>query len=139
MEQGDDLVNRERIERLQSGAYWTHLGMYIHAVELHKAVLRLPIKIEVLQIYDTVHGGAVASLIDSAMSTALHTTLAPSEQSATSQMNIYYLRAASGTYLEAQAHVIKRGRRLAVCKAEVVNDAGDQVAYGTGEFYIRTH
>lgn len=136
--EGNGLTNTNRIEKIQEGAYWHHLGMYVHSAEPGKAVLRLPIKQELLQIYQNVHGGVVASLIDSATSTALHTTLAENERSATSNMNVYYLQAANGEYLEAVAEVMKRGRRLAVCKADVFNASGELVAHGTAEFYIRT-
>ncbi|MDQ0190692.1 PaaI family thioesterase [Alicyclobacillus cycloheptanicus] len=132
-------VDFERIQHLQDGAYWRHIHMYIIEVSEERAVVRMDIEPEVLQIYGNVHGGVLASLIDSSMSVMLHTTLEGTEQPVTSQMNVYYLQAARGerAYLDAVATLIKRGGRLAVCRADVYDDEGTLVAYGTGEFYIR--
>lgn len=132
-------MDLDRIDHLQTGAFWKHIGMRVYSIDTEHAVVRLDIRPGILQIYGNVHGGVLASLIDSASSVLLHAVLSKNERPVTSQMSLYYLQAARGEYLEAVAVMVKRGRYLAVCRADVFDDQGEHVAYGTGEFYIKRH
>jgi acyl-CoA thioesterase len=66
-----------------------------------------------------VHGGAIASLIDTATAFAILTLLAPSEKVTTVDLTISYLRPVTRGRLRARAKVVRGGRRLFVVSAEV--------------------
>src|SRR3712207_696168 len=72
-----------------------------------------------------VHGGVLATMIDVAMSTAVATT--GGESPVTVSLTVTYLEPGRPGRLEARAGVRKRGKRLMVVEAEVVQD-GDVVA-----------
>ena len=81
-----------------------------------------------------VHGGAIATLADCAMGSAVCTTL-DDEMPLTVEMKVNYLEAATEGRLEATARVRRRGKRFIVVEAEVVQkDSGGSVAYATATF-----
>ena len=53
------------------------LGIELDAIERGKATLGLPIRQELTQNHGVVHGGAIASLIDTATAFAIISLLAP--------------------------------------------------------------
>jgi uncharacterized protein (TIGR00369 family) len=95
------------------------------------ALLRLEANEQVLNPYGTVHGGAIATLVDSAMGAAVATTT--DEGPVTIEMKISYLEPARPGTLEATASVRRRGSRITIVEAEVTQN-GDVVALGTGTF-----
>lgn len=68
-----------------------------------------------------VHGGLLATLVDTTMGAAVR-TLADDESPATSQLTVTYLRPGKPGRLTVTAHVGKRGESLTVCEAEVEQD-----------------
>ncbi len=76
----------------------------------------------------TVHGGAVASLLDSVMGCAVHSTLPHGRSFTTLEIKVNYLRAvttASGP-LTAVGEVVHAGRRQAVAEARLL-DGSDRL------------
>ena len=84
-----------------------------------------------LNRHGTVHGGMLATMIDTAMGAAVAsgTDKAP----VTVSLTVTYLEPGQPGRLEARARVRKRGRRLTVVEAEVVQD-GDVVADALATF-----
>ncbi len=80
-----------------------------------------------------VHGGVLATMIDVAMGTAVRTT--GGESPVTVSLAVTYLEPGRAGRLEARARVRKRGKRLVVVEAEVVQD-GDVVADALGTFAV---
>jgi uncharacterized protein (TIGR00369 family) len=68
----------------------------------------------------SVHGGVLATMIDVAMGTAVSTT--GGESPVTVSLSVTYLEPGRPGRLSATARVRKRGRRLMVVEAEVVQD-----------------
>lgn len=81
-----------------------------------------------------VHGGVLATMVDVAMGTAVATT--GGESPVTVSLTVTYLAPGRAGRLEARAHVRKRGTRLMVVEAEVVQD-GDVVADALGTFSVK--
>lgn len=78
---------------------------------------------EHLNDHGTVHGGVLATMIDAAMATAVRTT--GGDSPVTVSLTVTYLEPGQSGRLEATARVRKRGKRLMVVEAEVVQ--GDDV------------
>jgi acyl-CoA thioesterase len=70
------------------------------------------------------HGGALASLADSASAFAVLTTLEDGEQTVTVDLTLHYLRPVTEGKLTAHARVLRGGRRLATVSVEVFNESG---------------
>ena len=95
------------------------VGIELEEVGKGTATLAFDVRKQLTQNHGVVHGGAVASLIDSATAFAIITLLAPEEKVTTVDLTISYLRPVTKGRLRAQARVIRAGRRLFVVSAEV--------------------
>jgi uncharacterized protein (TIGR00369 family) len=68
-----------------------------------------------------VHGGLLATLVDTTMGAAVKSAV-EDEAPATSQLTVTYLRPGKPGRLEVSARVGKRGDSLTVCEADVEQD-----------------
>jgi uncharacterized protein (TIGR00369 family) len=106
------------------------LGLKIEHAASGEARVRMPFRLDLLNEggpQAPIHGGAIASLIDTAAVTAVWTD-PKTQQSATISMTINYLNAAVSTALIATARVRKRGRRVVSLSVEVTDESGQLVA-----------
>jgi uncharacterized protein (TIGR00369 family) len=110
-----------------------HLGIELETLEPDHAVLRLPFTAEVATMGDVVHGGAIASLIDTAgMAAAWADDVEPDALAgATVSLTVDYVAAARGQDLLATATVARRGRSLAFTDVRVTEPGGRLVAKGS--------
>ena len=110
-----------------------HLGIELTEIELDRAVLRMPFRPELATMGDVVHGGAIASLIDTAGMAATWSDDAEPESlaGATVTLNVSYVAAARGQDLTAVATVSKRGRSMVFSDVRVTEPDGRLVATGT--------
>jgi uncharacterized protein (TIGR00369 family) len=81
----------------------------------------------------SVHGGWIATLLDSAMACAVHSQLAPGQAYTTVEMKVSYLRAigASSPRVRCEGRIVHLGGRLAVAEGRVTDGAGRLLAHGT--------
>lgn len=110
-----------------------HLGIRLEAIEDGRARLVLPYRPELATIEDIVHGGAIASLIDTAgMAATWSDDSEPESMSgSTVTLNVNYVAAARGRDLTATAKVVRRGRSLVFSEVRVTEPDGRLVATGS--------
>lgn len=110
-----------------------HLGMRLEAIEDGRAELVLPFRPELATIDNVVHGGAIASLIDTAGMAATWSDDSEPESltGSTVTLNVNYVSAARGQDLTATATVVKRGRNLVFSDVRVSEPDGRVVATGS--------
>ena len=124
-----DAVQVERISRaLDSVPFAGFLGIELDEIDTGVATLSLEIKPELKQNHGVVHGGAIASLIDSATAFAIISLLPPDEHATTVDLTISYLRPLTKGRARAAARVVRSGKRLIVVSAELFDDAGTLAA-----------
>src|SRR5687768_12046252 len=122
-------AQRQRVERaLDTVPFAKLLGIQLESVVAGHAVLALPIREELKQNNAIVHGGAIASLIDSAMAFAIIPLLAEMERTTTVDLTIHYLRPLTEGVAKSSARVVRAGRRVIVVSAEVLDDKERLVA-----------
>lgn len=80
--------------------------------------------------------GVISILLDSAIGSAVRSTLAEEQSSATVELNMQFFQPATGCYLIAKSSLSHRGKTLAVGQAEVLDANGNLVAAATGTFII---
>lgn len=86
----------------------------------------IPVRPELAQHHGFVHGGAIASLADNALTFAGGTVLGVAV--VTSEFKINFLRPALGDSLVARATVVHKGRRQAVCQCDIfASDSGTEI------------
>ena len=81
----------------------------------------------------TVHGGIAATLLDSVMGCAVHSTLAPGVGYTTLELKVNYIRSArtDGRRLVGEGKVVHAGRRTATAEGRIVDERGALVAHAT--------
>lgn len=81
----------------------------------------------------TVHGGFAATLLDSAMACAAHTTLPAGPGCTTLELKISYVRpifTETGS-VRAEGSVVNAGRRVIMAEGRLLDGAGKLLAHGT--------
>ena len=108
-------------ETFASVPYAKLLGLELGEMRSGEAKLHLDIRDELKQNQGVVHGGAVASLIDTAAAFAIVTRLESGERVTTTDLTIHYLRPITSGRITATARIVRGGRRLFVISVEVTN------------------
>jgi uncharacterized protein (TIGR00369 family) len=117
---------------LPSSPFPGHLGIRLVGMEPGSATLGLPFAEALVTAGTTVHGGAVASLIDTAgMVAAWSGGEVPDRlRGSTVGLTVSYLAPADGEDLQASATVLRRGRSIVHVEVDVRTASGTAVAKG---------
>jgi uncharacterized protein (TIGR00369 family) len=107
------------------------IGLVQEEVRLDYARMRMPFRDNLLQPAGVVHGGAIASLIDTVVVPALASAYDEFPLLLTIDMQVQYMGAIGREDAVAEGWVVKRGRSTAFCRAEVRTEASGLVAAGT--------
>ena len=118
--------------------YVAHLGMQLTDLQPGQATLTLPFVDSLITIGTIVHGGAIASLIDTAATVAAWSDAEmPSKvRGTTVNLTVAYLAAAEREDLQATASVLRRGRSLVYLDVEVRGTSGNAIAKGLVTYKI---
>ncbi|MEU4392144.1 PaaI family thioesterase [Kribbella sp. NPDC023855] len=109
------------------------LGMRFDEVEHGRIVISLDTRPDFANPLGAVHGGIAATLLDSALGCAVHTTLPAGVGFTTLELKVNYIRTArtDGQTLTATGTVIHAGRRTATAEGRVLDDQGKLIAHAT--------
>lgn len=133
-------ITGEDLERLRHTLgqvpFAAFLGIELTAATHGSVTLRLAIRDDLRQIHGVMHGGAIASLIDTATAFAIVSHLSKPEKFTTVDLTINYLRPLKAGTATAKAQVIRSGKRLLTVSAEVFDDDGNLAAMAVST-YIR--
>jgi uncharacterized protein (TIGR00369 family) len=99
--------------------------------------MRLPYRPELEQPAGAVHGGAIASLIDTVVVPAVGQAYDLGWAYFTITMDIRYLNAVVGEDAIAEGWIDHRGRSMIFCQAEVRTASGKVAATGTMTYTVR--
>ncbi|HMS42620.1 MAG TPA: PaaI family thioesterase [Pyrinomonadaceae bacterium] len=115
-------------ERIKEIPYPSLLGFELVDLQFGEATLKLAMRDELRQPYGFLHGGATASLIDTATAFACISCLEKGEQTMTIDLTIHYLRPHKTGEVFCTAKVVRNGKRIQTVSAEVVNEDGKLIA-----------
>ena len=110
---------------------WRTLGYSRNAVEPGRVVVEWDARHEYAFPTDSghiVHGGMVATLLDTAMGGAIFSLLREGETFLTADLHVEFLRATRPGVLRADGRVVHRTKRLAFCSAELHDADGTHLA-----------
>jgi uncharacterized protein (TIGR00369 family) len=117
------------------GGFAGRLGVTVEGTGDGEATLGFEARDEHLNPAGTLHGGVVATLVDTVMGQAVRTTTGDGEVPATSQLTVTYLRPGKPGRLEVRGRVRTRGEHLTICEADVEQD-GKGVAHAVATFAL---
>ena len=124
-------AQRRRIEEATKNVPFADLlGLKLDSVEPGSATMSLPVREELKQNNRVVHGGAIASLIDSAAAYAVIPLLNQNETATTIDLTVSYVRPLRIGVATASAKVLRAGGRIIVISAEVLDNDGNLAATG---------
>lgn len=108
------------------------LGYRIHSVESGHAVFELDPAEYHYNPFATVHGGILSTLLDSAMTAAVITTLPSGKTCSTVEIKVNFIRpvTAETGVLRCEARPVHVGRRLATVEGHLRNKEGKLIAHG---------
>ncbi|MBA3357098.1 MAG: PaaI family thioesterase [Pyrinomonadaceae bacterium] len=119
----------ERIQNaLETVPFAKLLGIELEDMAPGTATLGFNIREDLKQNNGVVHGGAIASLVDTATAFAIISLLPPDEKATTADLTISYLRPLRNGRAHSTARVLRAGRRLIVVSAELIDDAENLIA-----------
>ena len=123
---------------LPQSPFVAKLGVIADKLEDDEVRLRLPWSPSNTTVGDMVHGGAIATLADlTVMAAAWCGAQAPDNlRGVTVSMALDYMAPARSTDLIGVDRVLRRGRSLVNCEAEVITPDGDLVAKAIATYKI---
>lgn len=107
---------RESFERQGLMKY---LGAELVSLEPGGAVIRVPFRGELTQQHGYFHAGVTGAIADSACGYAAYTLMAADDSVLTVEYKMNLLAPADGEELVAQARVVRSGKTLKICTADV--------------------
>ena len=118
---GLDPGTRQRIhESIARQTLLTTLGVMVAELAPGRVVLDLPYRADLCQQNGYIHAGAITTLADSACGYAAATLMPPDRDVLTVEFKVNLLSPARGDRFRATGQVVRAGRTLTVCSAEVV-------------------
>jgi len=121
-----DRATEQRIrEGIRRQTLLTTLGISIAELAVGRVMLDLPYRADLCQQNGYVHAGAITALADSACGYAAASLMPEDRDVLTVEFKINLLAPARGDRFRATGEVIRAGRTLTVCSAEVVAWADD--------------
>ncbi|HJT66442.1 MAG TPA: PaaI family thioesterase [Pyrinomonadaceae bacterium] len=128
---------RRRIEHARAAVpFLKLLGIEVESVARGTATLVVHVRDELMRNDGIVHGGVMASLIDSAFAFAIIPLLDEGERTVTVDLTIHYLRPVSRGAAKAVARVVRAGRRVITVSAELF-DENEKLAATALSTYLR--
>jgi uncharacterized protein (TIGR00369 family) len=128
----------ERLNREFERVPFAHLiGLQLGELARGSATLHLQLREELMRNGGLLHGGATASLIDTAAAFAILTVLEPGQAATTVDLTIHYLRPVIEGRIAARARLLRDGKRIAVVTVDVVGESQQLMATATTTYLKR--
>ncbi len=110
---------RQVRDSLQRQSFMRLLGAHAPVVEPGHVVIELPFRADLCQQNGYLHAGVVTSVADSACGYAALTLMPPGSDVLSVEFKVNLLAPGRGEVFRADARVVRSGRTLTVCQAEV--------------------
>ena len=114
----------------------SHLGIRLRSRGEGRAILEVELTPELMNSWESAHGGVIMTLLDVAMAVAARTMDPRAVGAITVEMKTSFIGTCSGT-LVAEGRCIHLGKSVAFCEGEARDAAGTVVAKASGTFMVR--
>ena len=109
------------------------LGVTRESSENGLARLRMPMRPEFTNLFDSAHGGVLMALLDTAMASAAVSSVGFQSSAVTLSMNVSFLQPGRGT-LTIDGKRTGGGRSICYCEGTVFDEHGTALARALGTF-----
>jgi len=116
-------------ELVNSSPYYRLVQMQVIGFTRHGCIMTMHCQDQHTNLYGNTHGGAIASLADSACGISLTVALHRDEYAMTQHLDVSYLKPAAKGLLRAEGRILSRGGNSAVLEADIFNESGEKVAH----------
>jgi len=131
----DDYINK-LIEMVNTSPYPHHLRMQLVSISVDEAVVKLKTEQCHLQPFGVVHGGVLATLVDTATFWSVFLRLPEDAGLVNIDLKLNYLKSISTGLMTAQGRCIRAGRTINYAEASVKDKEGNLIAHGTSTLMV---
>ena len=131
----DDYINK-LIEMVNTSPYPHHLRMQLVSISVDQAVVKLKTEQCHLQPFGIVHGGVLATLVDTATFWSVFLRLPEDAGLVNIDLKLNYLKSISTGLMTAQGRCIRAGRTINYAEASVKDKEGNLIAHGTSTLMV---
>jgi len=125
------------IRVLNASPAYRHLGMKVVLAEEGSSRIEMEVLEDLKNLYGTVHGGMLATLLDSVCGVALGSLLRVGESLVTLDLRINYLSPVKSGTVIAEGKVIHKGRQTGVAEATLKDETGRLAAKGMSTHFVK--
>ena len=112
--------------------FWHTMGIELVEADRGRAVMTVRFREEFLQSA-VMHGGVLASLLDSACACAAVSLTWPEAYATTVGLQVYYVKPVTTGLISAHAECLRAGRTILFCEARATDEGGALVGHGTSQ------
>jgi uncharacterized protein (TIGR00369 family) len=118
-------------DSVRTASYPHLIGMTLAAMDFDSCRIELELGERHMQPFGIVHGGVLATLIDTATFWAGFMRLPEDAGLVNVDLKLNYLKAVTRGRLRAEGRCLRAGRQISYTEASVFDEAGELVAHGT--------
>ena len=119
------------IHIINSCPFFQHMSMQLVSIDIDQAEIELNASQSHLQPYGMVHGGVVATLIDTATFWAAFMRIPEDAGMVNIDLKLNYLKSFQKGLLRAKGTTIRSGQSISYAEAKVLDTGGELIAHGT--------
>ena len=121
---------------INESPFYRYMEMSVVDAGEGRSRLEMKVKEEMKNLYGILHGGAVATILDSSCGIAIGSMLEPGEIVVTVDMRINFISNVSSGMLVGEGQVLHRGRKTGIAEASIRNESGTLIAVGMSTHLI---
>jgi uncharacterized protein (TIGR00369 family) len=118
-------------EIVHASPYPSLIGLRIAELDFDRCRIELALRNDHMQPFGIVHGGVLATLIDTATFWAAFMRLPEDAGLVNVDLKLNYLKAVVKGHLRAEGECLRAGRQISYTVASVYSETGELVAHGT--------
>ena len=122
-------------DHFESSPYWKNLGITFHSLAKGEVCVKMMVTEEVVNINNTLHGGAIVSLLDVAISTTLRSQQ-PNLVTTVSLTTNFINPAKFGKTIFATANIVDSKNRIQYVESKAFDEDGMIIANAVGVFSL---
>lgn len=112
------------------------MKMRLASIGLDTAVIELQSDRCHLQPYGILHGGVLATLVDTATFWSVYMRISENAGLVNIDLKLNYLKPVEKGLLRAEGRALRSGKSISYAEASVFNETGERVAHGTSTLMV---